>query len=64
MQPAPLVTGKMDPIGFALENFDAIGVWRTQEGGFDADATGELPGDRRFSGPAELKALLLTASSP
>lgn len=55
---------KMDPIGFALENFDAIGVWRTQEGGFDADATGELPGDRRFSGPAALKALLLTASSP
>ena len=33
----------MDPIGFALENFDVVGAWRTTDEGFDIDATGVLP---------------------
>ena len=32
----------MDPIGFTLENFDAIGQWRTEDGGVPVDATGEI----------------------
>ena len=34
---------KMDPIGFALENFNAIGGFRTKDGPFDIDSTGEFP---------------------
>jgi len=49
---------KMDPLGFAFENFDAIGHWRTQDGKFPIDASGTLPDGRRFQGPGELKALL------
>jgi hypothetical protein len=49
---------KMDPLGFAFENFDAIGHWRTQDGKFPIDAAGTLPDGRSFKGPAELKALL------
>lgn len=49
----------LDPIGFGLENFDAIGRWREKdEGGRAIDAAGELPGGRRFSGPRELRALI------
>lgn len=49
----------MDPIGFGLENFDAIGRWRTKdEKGVAIDATGELPGGRKFSSPVELKKVL------
>ena len=50
---------RMDAIGFGLENYDAVGKWRTQDGGSPVDTTGELPGKRQFSGPAELKAILL-----
>ena len=49
---------KMDPLGFALENYDAIGRWRTQDGPFPVDSTGTFPGGKTFSGPTELKALL------
>ena len=49
---------RMDPIGFAFENYDAIGRWRTKEGSFDIDPSGELPDGRRFQGPAELKQIL------
>lgn len=49
---------KMDPLGFGLENYDAIGRWRNDDGKFPVDATGTLPGGRTFSGPAELKKLL------
>ena len=49
---------RMDPLGFGLENFDAIGSWRTEDGKFPVDASGSLPGGRSFSGPKELKALL------
>jgi len=48
----------MDPLGFGLENFDAIGGWRTQEGGSQIDASGTLPDGRTFRGPAELKAIV------
>jgi hypothetical protein len=51
---------KMDPIGFALENFDAVGAWRTKDGTFDIDATGEFPDGTKFSGPAELKAIVMS----
>jgi hypothetical protein len=49
----------LDPIGFGLENFDAIGRWRTEDdSGGAIDATGELPGGKRFSSPKELKAII------
>ena len=49
----------MDPLGFALENYDAIGRWRIQDGEFPIDASGSFPNGRQFSGPTEMKALLL-----
>ena len=49
---------KMDPLGFAFENFDAIGHWRTQDGKFPIDSSGTLPDGRTFKGPEELKTLL------
>jgi len=49
---------RMDPLGFGLENFNAIGAWRDEDGKFPVDASGELPGGRTFRGPAELKTLL------
>ena len=49
----------LDPIGFGLENFDAIGRWRDRDNhGRAIDATGELPGGERFSGPEDLKAII------
>ncbi|MFI5385284.1 MAG: DUF1592 domain-containing protein [Fimbriimonadales bacterium] len=50
---------QMDGLGFALENFDAIGAWRTKDGPFDIDASGELPDGSKFTGPAELRSILL-----
>ncbi len=49
----------MDPLGFALENYDPIGRWRDQEGGKAIDASGELPDHTKFAGPDELKKALL-----
>lgn len=48
----------MDPLGFALENYDAIGHWRTHDAGQQIDASGELPGGKIFNGSAELKGIL------
>jgi hypothetical protein len=48
----------MDALGFGLENFDAIGAWRDRDGRFEVDASGELPGDRKFDGAAELMQVL------
>ncbi|HBL42359.1 DUF1592 domain-containing protein [Gimesia sp.] len=49
----------LDPIGFGLENFDAIGRWRDQdENGQAIDASGELPGGRNFSNPKQLKTII------
>jgi hypothetical protein len=49
---------RMDPLGFGLENFNAIGAWRTEEGKFPVDASGALPDGRSFHTPAELKTIL------
>ena len=50
---------RMDPLGFGLENFDAIGRWRTSDAGGPIDASGVLPSGEKFNGPSELKSLLL-----
>ena len=50
---------QMDPLGFALENFDAIGKWRTSEAGVPVDASGVLPSGAKFAGPAGLREALL-----
>ena len=49
----------MDPLGFALENFDGIGSWRTTDADAPIDASGVLPDGTRFEGPAELQRVLL-----
>jgi hypothetical protein len=48
----------MDALGFGLENFDAIGAWRDQDGRFTIDATGELPGGMKFDGAEDLMQIL------
>jgi hypothetical protein len=50
---------RMDPIGFGLENFDAIGRWRESVGNTPVDASGQLVGGEKFSGPIELKKQML-----
>ena len=51
---------RMDPLGFAMENFDAVGRWRTiAENGETIDASGVLPDGTKFNGPGELRALLV-----
>lgn len=50
---------RMDPIGFALENYDAIGVWRDKDGEHGIDPSGELPGGIQFAGSQGLKQLIL-----
>jgi hypothetical protein len=50
----------MDPIGFSLENYDAIGRWRTEDAGAPVDASGNLPGGDPFSGMEGLKKALLS----
>ena len=50
---------RMDPLGFGLENYDAVGRWRTEDSGVAIDASGTLPSGESFSGPAELKKLLM-----
>ncbi len=49
----------MDPIGFGLENYDAVGKWRTMDGDAAVDPSGVLPDGSKFSGPAQLKQVLL-----
>jgi len=51
---------KIDPIGFGLESFDAIGRFRIEDSGIPIDASGELPGGLTFVGPAELRKLLIS----
>ncbi len=51
---------RMDPLGFGLENFDAIGAWRGMVSDRPIDAAGKMVTGETFTGPAELKALLLT----
>ena len=53
---------QMDPLGFALENFDAVGRWRTRaESNETIDASGQLPNGSTFEGPAGLRAELMRA---
>jgi hypothetical protein len=52
----------MDPLGFALENYDAIGTWRTAVDGLPVDASGLLPDGTKFSGAEQLKTLLMSQS--
>ncbi|HWA09684.1 MAG TPA: DUF1592 domain-containing protein [Opitutaceae bacterium] len=49
---------RMDPLGFGLENFDAVGAWREKIGTFPVDATGSLPDGRTFTGPVQLVSTL------
>jgi mono/diheme cytochrome c family protein len=49
---------KMDPLGFGLENFDAVGAWRTLDGKFPIDPAGVLPDGKTFRGADELKIIL------
>ena len=49
---------RMDPLGFGLENFDAIGAWRDRDGSFFIDASGTLPDGSSFKRPSELKTIL------
>ena len=50
---------RMDPIGFGLENFDPIGRYRTENHGKPVDSAGELPTGDKFTGPLELRQVLM-----
>ena len=50
----------MDPLGFALENFDGVGKWRTRDEGQAIDASGVLLDGTKFTGAAEFRRVLLT----
>ena len=51
---------RMDPLGFSLENFDAIGRWRDKDGTARIDASGVLPDGTKFEGPSGLRTLLVS----
>ncbi len=53
----------MDPLGFAMENFDGIGTWRTRDAGAPIDPSGVLPDGTPFVGPAELQRVLIESKS-
>ena len=55
---------RMDPLGFGLENFDAVGAWRTADGKFPIDASGVLPDGEEFNGPVELRGILRSQPDP
>ena len=50
---------KMDPLGFSLENYDAVGAWRTGYAGQKLDVTAVLPDGTKFEGPKGLQGILL-----
>ena len=52
----------MDPIGFALENFDAVGVWRTNDSGFRSIPSGKMFDGAKLDGPASLRQAILNHS--
>jgi hypothetical protein len=52
----------MDPIGFALENFDLVGTWRQVDGKAPVDASGQLVDGTKLNGPADLREALLSRS--
>jgi hypothetical protein len=50
---------RMDPYGFALENFDVLGRWRSKDQGGPIDAVGQMPNGEKFDGPRGLRKALL-----
>ncbi len=52
----------MDPIGFALENFDAVGIWRTMDSGQRIDSSGQMFDGAKLDGPASLRQAILKHS--
>jgi hypothetical protein len=52
----------IDPIGFALENFDAVGAWRTNDSGFRVDTKGQLFDGTKLDGPVSLRQAILNHS--
>ncbi len=50
---------QIDPLGFALENFDAVGAWRTADNGTKIDPSGSFPNGTKFDGPATFRTALL-----
>ena len=54
---------QMDPLGFALENFDGTGSWRTIDADAPIDASGILPDGTQFQGPVELQRVLIESKS-
>jgi len=50
---------RMDPLGFSMENYDAVGRWRKTENGLPIDNSGVLPDGKKFAGPSQLKDILL-----
>jgi hypothetical protein len=52
----------MDPIGFALENFDLVGTWRDVDGKTPVDSSGQLVDGTTLNGPADLRQALLSRS--
>ena len=55
---------RMDVLGFGLENYDAIGAWRSKDGNFELDASGTFPSGETFAGPEQLKKLLASNPKP
>ncbi|HEY3838408.1 MAG TPA: DUF1592 domain-containing protein [Bryobacteraceae bacterium] len=51
---------RMDVLGFGLENYNAVGRWRAEDGKFPVDASGTFPNGKSFDTPAQMKALLLS----
>lgn len=50
---------RIDPLGFGLENYDVLGLWRTEDGGKAIDSKGVLPDGTTFDGPSEMKKILM-----
>ncbi|MEW6305350.1 MAG: DUF1592 domain-containing protein, partial [Verrucomicrobiota bacterium] len=50
---------RMDPLGFGLENFDAVGAWRDKDEGFKIDPSGKLVSGEVFQGPKDLNSILV-----
>ncbi len=50
---------RIDPLGFALDNYDVLGRWRAEEAGQPLDASGQLPDGTQFDGPEQFRAILL-----
>jgi hypothetical protein len=58
-EPCASCHSKMDPLGFALENYNAIGKWRTMDGKFPVDSTGTMPDGTTFAGPADMRQAMM-----